>query len=88
MRVAVVWRDNTDYAREVTEWMSEFSRETGREVESIDPDTVDGEIFVRARDIMQFPTVLALTDDGVVLTEWRGKPLPQFSDVLYRVREM
>ncbi|MBQ3310246.1 hypothetical protein IJG73_02290 [Candidatus Saccharibacteria bacterium] len=88
MRIVCVWKDNTDYAREVTDWLSEFKRETGKEVESLDPESTEGEIFVRARDMLQFPAVVALADDGTVLREWKGTPMPQFDEVLYYVKEI
>lgn len=88
MRLVIVWRDNTDYAREVANWMEEFSAETGREVESLDPDTVEGEMFVRARDIMRYPAVVAIDDRGSVLKQWLGTPLPQFDEVSYYTQEM
>lgn len=88
MRVAVVWKDQTDYAREVTDWMAEFERTTGRQVESINPESIEGEIFVRARDMMEYPAVVALDDMGKVLREWKGTPLPQFDEVAYYIREM
>lgn len=88
MKVVCVWKDNTDYAREVTDWMEEFRRETGNEVESLDPDTVNGEIFVRAHDIMEYPTIVAIAEDGKVQREWRGTPMPQFDEVSYYLRQM
>ena len=83
MRVVVVWRDYTEYAREVTSWMEDFKKFTGKEVESLDPDSIEGEIFVKARDIVQYPTVVVTKDDGVVVREFKGTPLPQFEDVSY-----
>ena len=88
MKVAVVWKDNTDYAREVTDWIQEFEQDTGKTVESIDPESIEGEIFVRARDMLEFPAVVALADDGTVLREWKGTPLPQFDEVSYYVKEV
>lgn len=83
MRLVCVWRDNTDYAREVITWLSDFQHHTGMDVESLDPDTVEGESFVRARDIMEFPSVVAVADDGRVLRLWRGTPMPQIDEVAY-----
>ena len=88
MKVVVLWRDNTDYAREVMMWMEDFKHHTGKEVESLDPDTVEGEIFARARDIMEYPSVVAVSDDGVVLKHWRGTPMPQIEEVSYYVKEL
>ena len=88
MKVVCLYRDDTDYAREVTDWMQEFTRETGREVEVMDPDSVEGEIFTKAHDILQFPMLVAVTNDGVVHEKWGGTPLPQFDEVVYYLREM
>ncbi|MBQ3409857.1 hypothetical protein IJG66_00655 [Candidatus Saccharibacteria bacterium] len=88
MRVVCLYRDDTDYAREVTDWMYDFKKETGREVEVMDPDSIDGEIFTKAHDILQFPMIVAVTNDGVVQKKWGGTPLPQFDEVVYYLREM
>lgn len=87
MRVVCVYRDNTDYAREVTDWLADFEKFTGSKVEALDPDSTDGEIFCRARDIVEYPSVVALRDDGVVLKLWRGTPMPQIQEVSYYARE-
>lgn len=79
----VIFRDNTDYARELSTWMEDFKHETGKEIEILDPDTVEGEAFIRPRDIMEFPAIVAVDDDGRVLKIWRGKKLPRINDVSY-----
>lgn len=78
-----VWREKSDYGRTVEEWLTEFERRTGKEIESIDPDTKDGEGFCRAYDVVEYPTILALNDDGSVLSTWRGTMLPLFDEVSY-----
>ena len=83
MKVVIVGRDNTDYAREVMEWMRDFEHDTGKKVEMLDPDTVEGEMFCRARDIVEYPSIVAISDDGRVLKCWSGKRLPQINDVSY-----
>lgn len=83
MRVLVVYRDNTDYARSVTDFLRDFNRQTGREVETLDPDTAAGSEFCRVYDIVEYPTMIALTDDGQMLNTWRGLPLPTISEVSY-----
>lgn len=83
MKVVVVWRDNTDYAREISDWIRDFEHDTGKRVESLDPDTVEGEMFIRARDILEYPAIVATSDDGRVLKIWSGKRLPQIDDVSY-----
>ena len=84
MRIVVVWKDNTEYAREVTDWIREMERKVGSgKIESVNPDTVEGEIFCTPREIMEFPVGMALKSDGATVREWVGSPLPQPEDVAY-----
>lgn len=87
MRVVCVWRDNTDYAREVNEWLREFERRDIGEIESLDPDTIEGEIFCSAHDVVEYPTIIAVDDQGRELQTWRGTPMPLIDEVSYYSRE-
>ena len=80
----MVSRDNEDYTRSVDEWIHEFERRTGWEVEVLNPDEGEGETLSRAYDVVEYPTILALNDsDGGVLAMWRGRELPTFDEVAY-----
>lgn len=83
MRVVVIYKDNTDYARQVESFMTDFTRQTGHELESLNPDTSEGESLCRAYDIVQYPTVLAMSDSGQMQNMWSGLPLPTISEVSY-----
>ncbi len=85
MRVVVLSKDNTDYARTVTDYVRDFKRFTGHDLTIMDPETPDGVSFCQAYDILEFPTVVALSDAGVLLMQWRGIPLPTISEVSYYV---
>ncbi len=83
MKIVVVWRDESEYGRAMEEWISEFERRTGKEVESMSPDGREGSDFCRAYDVVEYPTILALDDNGAVLSMWRGTMLPTFDEVSY-----
>lgn len=83
MRVVCVWREEEEYSRMVREWLREFERRTGREIESLDPHTREGEGFCQAYDVVEYPTFLALDSKGGVMEIWRGKMLPTFDEVNY-----
>ncbi len=87
MRVVCVYRDNTEYAREVTDWLVDFEKFTGYKAEALDPDSIEGETFCKARDIVEYPSVVAVADNGSILKLWRGTPMPQIEEVSYYVRE-
>ena len=64
MRVVVVYKYESDHAREVLDYLRDFSRQTGHTIEEIDPDTPDGADFCRTYDIVEYPTMLALSDSS------------------------
>ena len=85
MRVAVVYKYESDHAREVLDYLRDFSRQTGHDIEEVDPDTPDGTGFCRTYDIVEYPTMVALSDGGQLQSLWRGRPLPTFSEVSFYV---
>lgn len=85
MRVVVVYKEATDYARQVTDYLRDFERQTGRTLETLDPETRDGIGFCTTYDIMQYPTIIALSDEGQMQNKWPGLPLPTISEVSFYV---
>ena len=81
MRVVCIYRDNQDYSRAVAEWLEAFHRQTGREIETMNPD--ENINFCETYDIVEYPTILALGDAGDVRAIWRGRDLPLINEVLY-----
>ena len=81
MRVVCIYRDNQDYSRSVSEWLENFYRQTGREIETMDPDKNPG--FCEAYDVVEYPTIMALGERGEVRASWRGTSLPLINEVLY-----
>lgn len=81
MRVVCIFRENQDYSRAVTDWLEDFRRQTGREIETMDPDKNTS--FCETYDIVEYPTILALGEMGDVRSMWRGKNLPLINEVLY-----
>lgn len=87
MRVVAVTREGMDYSRGVNDWLREFERRTGREVEVLDPDTREGDGFARTYDVVEYPTIVALAEDGKLLASWRGATMPTIDEVSYYARE-
>lgn len=83
MRVVVVYKEQSEHARTVEEFLRFFEQVTGRKLETMEPETRDGIGFCTTYDIMQYPTVIALTDDGQILNKWPGLPLPTVNEVSF-----
>lgn len=87
MKVVVVYRQESEYARAVSDWLRDFSRQTGKSIEEIDPDSREGASLCRTYDIVDYPTLLALDNEGKIQNTWQGAMLPTISEVSYYVRE-
>lgn len=85
MRVVVVYKIESDHAREVLDYLRDFERQTGHVIEEMDPESRDGAAFCRVYDIVEYPTVLALDANGQMQNQWRGRPLPTISEVSFYV---
>lgn len=86
MAVMVFYRDNTDYTRRVTEFLHDFKQRTAQSLEEVDPDSRRGADLVKLYDIVEYPTLVATTEDGQIRASWRGVPLPTIDEVSYYVR--
>ena len=86
MRVVVLSNSKTDYARGVESFMTDFERRTGKPLEFIEAYSPEAESLARTYDIMQYPTILALADDGRVQNMWVGESMPTISEVSYYVQ--
>lgn len=86
MRIVVVFKDKMDYTREVVDYLGDFERRTGHTLETMDPETPGGISFCSAYGIMEYPTIIAMSDDGIMQNMWRGLPLPTISELSYYVK--
>lgn len=83
MRVVVVYKERTDQSRTVTDYLRDFERVTGHRLDTINPDSPAGADFCRSYDVVEYPSIVALSDDGQMLSLWRGVPLPTINEVSY-----
>lgn len=86
MRTFIIYKSESDYYRQVTDWLRDFSRQTGKELEEINPDSPEGSSTCRTYDIVQYPSIVALDDNGIMQNLWSGLPLPTISEVSYYVQ--
>lgn len=84
MKVVVLYRPNSEHARTVEEFADELTRRNhGGKVELVSIDTRDGSATASLYDVMQYPAILALQDNGQLLKEWQGSTMPLLNDVSY-----
>jgi hypothetical protein len=83
MKVAVLYRSNSEHERSILDFEREFEHRTGRAFSKYDVNTRDGAAMASLYDVMQYPTVMALADDGQMLQMWQGGKLPLINEVTY-----
>lgn len=86
MKAIIIYKNESDHAREVLDYLRDFERQTGHILETLDPDTPEGASFCRTYDIVEYPSIVAMSDDGMLQNLWRGRPLPTISEVSYYVQ--
>ena len=83
MRTIIIYKDNSEHARAVIEFLREFKARTGKEPDTLEPESREGIMFCETYGIVQYPTVIALDDQGRMLNQWTGLPLPTISEISY-----
>ena len=87
MKVLVLYRDNSDHSRAVTDFARDFEHQTQKKVELVDMDSREGDQKAQLYDITHFPAVVAVKDDGQLLKTWNEDLLPRIQEVSYYAEE-
>ncbi len=82
-KVTMIYKPQGENARMVEDYMRDFYRQTGSELATLDPDTREGADVCRLYDIVEYPSVIAKSDDGQLLSSWRGIPLPTINELSF-----
>jgi len=85
MRLLVIYRQNSDHRLKVEEFLRELKNQYPEiKLEILDSDSREGMAEASLYDMLSYPAVLALRDDGSVLQSWAGvDELPGLGDVAY-----
>lgn len=86
MKVLLLYRPNSEHARMIEEFVHDFTKiHSDRGITLVSLDTRDGVSTALLYDVMRYPAILALGDDGQLLKEWQGEELPLMNEVAYYV---
>jgi hypothetical protein len=81
MSVMIFYKLDSEYARQVIEFLHEFEKRTAQTIETVDPDSPHGGDLCRLYDVVEYPSIVATNHDGQLLHMWRGTPLPLINEV-------
>ena len=83
VKLLILYRPNSEHATEVESFVRDFQHQydVGRKLELLSLNTRDGAATASLYDVMMYPAILVLANDGSVLNLWQGKPLPLMDEV-------
>lgn len=83
MKVLILYRPRSEHGRVVETFIRDFKTvHAGTRLEVLDIDSRDGSAMASLYDIVQYPAILSLRDDGSVMNSWEGDRLPLMNDVV------
>lgn len=82
MKILILYRPESEHGRQVEEFIHEFQRRHGqRHMEILNIDSRDGIATATLYDVMQYPAILVIQDDGIIQKVWEGNSLPLMDEV-------
>lgn len=84
MKVLVLYRPNSEFSRRVEEFVHDLKTRhdlDDRHLELIDIDSREGSATASLYDIMTYPSVLVVGDDGSYVKSWEGDDMPMLDEV-------
>jgi hypothetical protein len=82
VRLLILYHPNSEHSSIVEEFVHDFQRQhdIGKKLELLSLSTRDGAAAASLYDVVAYPAILALADDGSVLNTWEGD-LPLMDEV-------
>jgi hypothetical protein len=83
VKVYILYRPKSEHSTKVTDYLHDFVRaHPAHAIRVLDIDSKEGTNMARLYDIIQYPGVIALTEDGQLLRSWQGD-LPLINELGY-----
>ncbi len=82
MRVTVIFRERSDHARGVHEFIELVERRyPGKRVHTLELDSRSGAAEATLYDIKRYPAILVTRPNGSIAQLWEGLPLPLVDEI-------
>lgn len=81
MKAVILYHPNSEFARPVEEYVRDFDRTRNKTIKLVSLETLEGAEQARLYDIVQYPALLVVRDDGRIMKAWQGTQLPLMDEV-------
>ena len=70
MKILILYKPVSELASSVEAYAREFSRQTSKQLELVDIESVRGVTLAKLYDILQQPVIVAVQDNGALVDMW------------------
>lgn len=83
VRLLILYHPDSEHSTQVEEFAHDFQsrHDIGNKLELLSLSTRDGAATASLYDVVAYPAILALADDGSVINSWEGDTLPLMDEV-------
>ena len=81
MKVLVLYRPNSEHGRLVEEFIHDYKSRHDSRLEIMNIDTREGSATATLYDVVQYPAIMVLQNDGYPHKVWQGDALPRMDEV-------
>lgn len=84
MKIVVLYRPNSEHERKALDFAHEFQKRYhshSAHLEMLNIDTRDGSSTATLYDVMAYPAILVLRNDGYLQQSWQGDELPLMDEI-------
>lgn len=81
MKAVILYHPESEFARSAEEYAHDFTRSRGKTIELVSLETVEGSDMAKLYDIVRYPALLVVKDDGQLIKNWEGEALPLMDEV-------
>ena len=88
MKIVVLYRPDSEHETKINSFVREFSSRASdvKQPEMINVNTRDGWSLASLYDVVQYPAILVLKDDGQLQKSFEGRQLPLVNEVVSYLR--
>jgi len=81
--VTILYHPKSEQDRPVRELVFNYKRQTGKDLETISLETVEGADMAKLYGIVDYPALVARDNQGKLLKLWQGKALPLINEISF-----
>lgn len=88
MKAIILYKPNSEHDTPVQGYVREFLQRTGKSLDLIDAESREGISKASLYDILQFPALVAVRDNGELLQSWTEfEKWPTMNELTYYTRD-